>query len=198
MSKIVQLEIPFSFEEFKDIENYEGIYQISSYGRVYSVKRGKFLKPQSDKGYLQVRLYKNKKGKFYLIHRLVATAFIPNPLHLPQVNHINEIKTENHVENLEWCTASYNCNYGSRTARILSKTLAHPNWKKSREKCGTPKKAVLQFTLNGEFVKEYPSTCEASRQTKINQGNISQCCNGKYKSCGGYLWKYKNEEPFLY
>lgn len=88
MSDYIQLTIPFSFEEFKDIENYEGLYQISNYGRVYSLKKQKFLKSQSDKdGYQFVMLYKYGKAKFYYIHRIVASTFIPNPLNLSQVNH---------------------------------------------------------------------------------------------------------------
>ncbi len=183
MSKIVQLEIPFDFEEFKDIENYEGLYQISNFGRVYSLISNKFLKPQSDKdGYLYVGFSKNKKQKFYRIHRLVAQAFIPNPLNLPEVNHINEVKSDNRVENLEFCDTKYNTNYGTRTIRILQ----HPNT------CIKQPKSVLQFTRQGEFVKEFPSIHEASRQTKINQNNISECCNEKRKSAGNYLWRFKD------
>ena len=197
MSDYIQLEIPFDFEKFKDIDNYEGLYQISNYGRVFSVKSNKFLKPfKNQDNYLQVQLYKDGKSKLYLVHRLVAQAFLPNPLHLPEVNHKSEIKTENFVENLEWCDRSYNCNYGTRTQRAVRKTSQHPNWIAYHEKCGKPKKTVLQFTLNGEFVAEYPSTREASRQTKIDQSSISKCCNRKehYNSAGGFLWKYENEE----
>ena len=129
MSDYIQLEIPFDFEKFKDIDNYEGLYQISNYGRVFSVKSNKFLKPfKNQDNYLQVQLYKDGKSKLYLVHRLVAQAFLPNPLHLPEVNHKSEIKTENFVENLEWCDRSYNCNYGTRTQRAVRKTSQHPNW----------------------------------------------------------------------
>ncbi len=182
-------------EIFKDIEGFEGLYQISNLGRVYSVKRGKFLKPgKHTDNYSQVNLYKNGKCKTYKIHRLVATAFIPNPMNYKEVNHINEVKSDNRVENLEWCDRSYNINYGSRTEKAIPKMMQNPNWRATREKCGRTKKTVLQFTLNGEFVKEFPSIHEASRQTKINQGHISKCCNGvkHYKSCGGFVWQYKN------
>ena len=129
------------------------------------------------------------------VHKLVAQAFISNPLHLPEVNHKSEVKSENHVSNLEWCDRSYNNNYGTRTKRAISKMVQHPNWIASHEKCGKPKKTVLQFTLNGEFVAEYPSTREASRQAKIAQSSISSCCNGRksHNTAGGYLWKYKEE-----
>lgn len=118
-------------EIFKDIENYEGLYQISNFGRVYSLISKKFMSPVSNgNGYLSVNLSKNGKLKHCYIHRLVASTFIPNPSNLPQINHISEIKTENFVSNLEWCTPKYNCNYGSHTERIKQ----NPNWKKSREK----------------------------------------------------------------
>ncbi len=179
-------------EEFRDIEGYEGEYQISSYGRVYSVKSGKFLKVgKNKKGYLQIWLRKNGKKKTYSIHRLVAQAFIPNPLHLPQVNHKSEVKTENFVSNLEWCDNKYNVNYGTRTVRQLQ----HPNWKAAHKKIVEKlSKPVLQFTKQGEFVAEFPSVKEASRQTKINDCSIGQCCNGRnYKSAGGFVWRFKEE-----
>ena len=178
-------------EVFVDIENYENLYQVSNYGRVYSLISKKFLKFDSDKNnYLRVQLYKNGKVKSYLVHRLVASAFIPNPLYLPQVNHISEIKTDNHVSNLEWCSSQYNIRYGTRLERIAQ----NPNYKATREKCGKPKKSVLQFTKDGKLVKEYPSIMEAERQTRINSKNISQCCLGKRHSAGKYLWKFKEEE----
>ncbi len=108
-------------EEWKSIPGYEGLYEVSSYGRVKSLERcdrfnhkivSKLLKPGKDKnGYFMVCLYKNKTHKFYLIHRLVAQSFIPNPDDLPQVNHKDEDKTNNRVDNLEWCTQQYNLNY---------------------------------------------------------------------------------------
>lgn len=168
-------------EVFKDIENYQGLYQISNQGRVYSVKRNKFRIPQKmNNGYLLVVLYKDGKGKNYLVHRLVAQTFIKNPQNLQEVNHINEDKTDNRVENLEFCDKIYNMNYGTRTQRQKEKVS----------------KKVLQFTKQGEFVKEYPSIMEASRQTNINHSNISQCCRGNKNNshAGGFLWKYKNEE----
>jgi hypothetical protein len=180
----IQLTIPFDFEEFRDIEGYEGLYRISNQGKVYSVKRDKFLKPQKKKnGYLHVNLSKNEKQKFYYVHRLVASAFIPNPQNYKEVNHISEDKTDNRVENLEWMSHKENCNYGTRNER----QLAHPN-------CGIKQlKVVQQFTRQGEFVAEFPSTWEASRQTKINQGSISKCCRGnkKYSHAGGFVWRYK-------
>jgi hypothetical protein len=179
-------------EEFRDIEGFEGEYQISNYGRVYSLISKKFLKfgKVGGGGYSQVSLYKEDKKKNYYVHRLVANAFIPNPLNLPQVNHKDENPSNNHVFNLEWCDASYNINYGSHTERMLQ----HPNWKASHKKVAEKQsKSVQQFTKNGEFVAEYPSVHEAERQTSINNQNISSCCNGKRCFAGGFVWRHKEE-----
>ncbi len=166
-------------EIYKNIENYENLYQVTSYGRVYSLISKNFLKPKKNKGgYLCVGLCKNGKQKWYYLHRLVATAFIPNPLNLPEVNHKSEVKSENRVENLEWCDCKYNINYGTARERMAEK-LSKP---------------ILQFTKEGKFVKEYPSTWEAARQTKIDQSSISKCCNSKLHSAGNYLWRYKKKE----
>ena len=166
-------------EIFCDIENYEGLYQISSFGRVYSVRRGKFLKPKKCNGkYLQVGLRKNGKQKWYLVHRLVASAFLENPSNLQDVNHRDENPSNNRVENLEWMSHKENINYGTRTQRQKAKLS----------------KVVQQFTKQGEFVAEFPSLREASRQTRINLGHIFSCCNGRYKSTGGFVWRYKQKE----
>lgn len=175
MSKYIQLEIPFDFEEFRDIEGYEGLYQVSNQGRVYSLITNKFLRLASDrKGYLLVGLHKNGKTKTCRVHRLVANAFIPNPLHLPQINHISEIKSENHVSNLEWCDNKYNSTYGTKLEKVSKK--------------------VLQFTKDNKFVAEYPSTREAARALGIGHKEISRCCNGRehYNSAGGFVWKFKS------
>lgn len=120
-------------EIWKDIPNYEGIYKINNLGEIrrYStyciydrrIPEYHNIKAHIDKnGYYRVLLSKNNKIKNYLVHRLVAQTFIPNPNNLPQVNHKDENKTNNNVNNLEWCTRSYNCQYGTRTKRIAEKT----------------------------------------------------------------------------
>lgn len=196
MSNYKQLEIPFDYEEFRDIENYNGEYQVSNLGRVYSVKSKKFLKPKTTSGgYLQVCLSKNGKHKNYYIHRLTAQAFLKNINNLPQVNHKDENPLNNNLSNLEWCTASYNASYGTKNQRMVQ----HPNYKATREKCikasvEKTSKPILQFSKQGEFVAEFPSAHEAERKTKINQAHISDCCRGKKycKSAGGYVWRYKS------
>ena len=120
----------YSLEEWKDIKNYEGLYQISNFGNVKSLKKKaghstrceKILKTHLDKdGYVYVTLCKNNKTHLATIHRLIAEAFIPNPDNLPQINHKDEDKTNNNIDNLEWCTCKYNINYGTRTERAFFK-----------------------------------------------------------------------------
>ena len=176
-------------EIWKNIEGYEGIYKVSNKGRVKLlnyryVGSERILKAVRNKGYLRIGLTKNDKRNYFLIHRLVAEAFLDKSnfkycededlskidLDKLQVNHKNEIKTDNRVENLEWCTSKYNSNYGNRTKR-----LAHTKGKK---------------VLCIETGNVYYSTGDASRKTGILQGSICQVCNGKLKSAGGYHWEY--------
>ena len=174
-------------ETWKDVMGYEGLYQVSDLGRVRSLKFGKvrILKPGFNSSkYLLVALYLNGKTRNISVHRLVAEAFIPNPLNLPQVNHKDEDKTNNAADNLEWCTAEYNTNYGTCQARRSAKL-------KGKFVNGPCSKAVLQYDKVGNFVREWPSAIEVQRQTGFAYGNISRCCLGKYKSAYGYIWKYK-------
>lgn len=176
-------------EVFKDIKGYEGLYQISNYGRVKSLNynntgKERILIPGKGRsGYLQVKLCKKGKQKNHLVHRLVAQAFMPNPDNLPEVNHINEVKTDNRVENLEFCDRKYNTNYGTGIQRKAEKQIN-----------GKLSKTVYQYSLNGVLVAEYPSTNEVERQLGYSHGNISKCCNGEYKQVYGYIWKYKAPE----
>ena len=166
-------------EIWKDKKDYEGLYMVSNWGRVKSIKFGKerILKLTKDKdGYLIVNLYKNNKSKTFKVHRLVAEAFLPNSYNLPQVNHKDENPQNNIVTNLEWCDAKYNNNYGTRNKRIGK---SNTNGKRS--------KPVLQYTLDGKFVREW----ESYRECKRNGFNhVSECCRGKRKSCGGFIWRY--------
>lgn len=176
-------------EIWKPVTGYEMIYEVSNLGRVRSLDRvvngkncrklrkGKILNPVNARGYNRVCLYKNGVWKRFLVHRLVAQAFIPNPNNLPVINHINEIKTDNRSENLEYCTQKQNLEYSGNIEK----------WINSR------KKPVIQLTLDGYFVAEYESTMDAEIKTGIYQGNISKCCLNKkhFKSAGGYKWKFK-------
>ena len=171
-------------EIWRDIEGYEGLYQVSNCGRVRSLKFGKerILNPvKIGSGYLQVGLYKNEKQKKFKVHRLVAKAFIPNPNNLPEINHRDEDKTNNKVVNLEWCSSKYNINYGTRNQRVVEKN--------TNGKCSKP---VLQFTKSREFVKEWKSTHDVERNLGYCHGKISACCIGKQKTSYRFIWKYKN------
>ena len=155
----------------KDIKGYEGQYAVTSCGKVWSYKTNRFLIPQAnERGYLRVTLSKNGKLKHYFVHRLVAEAYIPNPLGLPQVNHKSEEKTENYVNNLEWCDCKYNINYGT----------------------GLQKRSKEVFCLETETV--YKSVNEAARQLNLDNISISKCCRGIWKQTMNYHFCFVDEE----
>lgn len=167
-------------EEWKDIKDLEGLYQVSNWGNVMSLNYNGTGKPRLMKtvknkyGYLVVKLFKDRKPKMFRVNRLVAETFIPNPDNLHQVNHIDENKENNRVDNLEWCTPKYNCNYGTRNERRVK----------------TQSKPVLQLTLTGDLIKEWSSVAECGRNG-FNQSLVCQCCNGKRKTHKGFRWEYK-------
>ena len=163
----------------KPIKNYEGQYEIWSDGTVWSLISNKALKPRLIKtGYGRVHL-KDSSTDYY-IHRLVAEAFLDNPNNLPQVNHKDENKLNNCVENLEWISIKENTNYGTRNLKASIKNGY----------------IVQMCDINNHdiIIKEFHSGREAQRQLGINQSNISKCCRGLVSQAGGYFWKYKNKE----
>lgn len=151
-------------------------YIVYSNGKVYSIKNKKYLTPRIDhKGYVCYRLSKDGLTKEFKAHRLVANAFIANDKHLPQVNHIDENKTNNDVSNLEWCDGKYNMNYGSR------------------KNCKA--KAVAQIdTTTNSIIETFISAIEASRKLHIEQGGISMCARHQCNTYKGYRWRYLEEE----
>lgn len=158
----------------KDVKGYEGLYAVTSCGKVWSYKNKMFLKPGvRKKGYLYVNLWKDGGYKTKQIHRLVAEAYIPNPENLPQINHKDENKANNCLQNLEWCDNKYNANYGTRNERRSDKL----------------KKTVIQYDLDGNFIKEWKSATDVGREVRFG---IYQCVNGKRKTAFGYIWRYKN------
>ena len=175
----------------KRIEGYED-YFIYEDGRIFSTKSDKFLKHNiSSCGYPSVELFNNEGSARKTIHRLVAEAFIPNPNNYPQINHIDENKLNPSVENLEWCTAKYNMNYGegarTRHSKIdYSKPIYKENAIKNGKKASKP---VLMFTLEGELVARFESAAEASRQTGIYVSTISRAVKTKYNA-GGFAWRF--------
>ena len=179
---------------------YEGLYKVSNLGRILSLNyrntgKADLMKPfDNGHGYLQVELSKNEKTKTCKVHRLVAETFLPNPENKPQVNHkiegdegkkinmvfFNEDGTINKEKTtIEWVTAKENSNYATRNERIFEKT--------TNGKCSKP---VLQLSLTGELIREWPSTMECERNG-FNSSHVSACCRGKEKSHKGFRWKYK-------
>ena len=190
-------------ENWKDIPDWEGLYQVSNLGRVRSLDRfvevnvfGKRKGKQIKKGKVlnlvlhngagkhpeyMVCLAKNGKCKNMYVHRLVAMAFIPNPNGLPEVNHKDENSLNNVVSNLEWCDRTYNYYYGTRVERVIKSN------RKSRQ-C----KPVIQYTVQGEYIREWPSVHEIERELGFSQGSISYCCKFNGNQSHGYKWRYKN------
>lgn len=160
------------------IDEYSELYLISNKGRLKNVKRAKIhaINLDSD-GYPHYILCNNKNRKAITAHRLVAMAFIENPLNLPCVNHKDEVKTNNSVDNLEWCTVAYNNHYGTRIQRVAE---AHS-------------KPIAQM-LNGKIVAVYKNSYDAERKTGINFSKIRMVCRGARKRAGGYGWKDLLEE----
>ena len=158
------------------IEGYEN-YEVTTTGEVINTKTGRVLKSGKNTcGYLHVVLCKNGKTKIKRIHRLVAEAFIPNPDNLPCVNHKDENKTNNCVDNLEWCTHEYNINYGTHNKR-MTKTKSKP---------------ILQLRKDGSLVRIWPSASEVHKVLNYSQGHISECCRGERHLSYGYKWCYAN------
>ena len=176
---------------------YEGLYKVSNLGRILSLNykntgKSKLMTPgDNGRGYLRVKLWKNREDKKCLVHRLVAEAFLPNPDNLPEVNHKDEDKTNNFVflnedgsvdkekSNLEWKNHRDNCNHGTRNERS-AKALTN----------GKLSKRVLQLSLDGELIKEWESTRECGRNG-FTQSAVAACCRGEIPQYKGFLWMYK-------
>ena len=186
-------------EIWKDIEGYEGLYQVSNLGRVKSLKRiQKFYHNRSDKilnltkcgaGYFKIILSKNGVNKNHMIHRLVAQAFILNPENKPTVNHKDGNKHNNCVDNLEWATYSENIQH----AYNLGLNYGSDKLKGRARKLSKASKAVFQIDRDkNKILNEYYSLREAERQTGIKAQSICNCCNNKKgcKTAGGYIWYY--------
>ena len=180
-------------EIWKNVEGYEGFYQVSNLGRIRSLDRyvngnhitcdfqfvkGKMLKLKNNRsGYPTVMLRKNGTFKTVLVHRLVAKAFIPNPNNLPYINHKDENPTNSTVTNLEWCTPTYNLKYSDVFERINSSKF----------------RKVIQFDMDMNEIRRWDSLKSAAESIGVAQQNISRCCRGRCYSCGGFKWKYEDE-----
>lgn len=162
----------------KEIKDYPG-YFITEDGKVWSSKSNKFLSFKDVNGYNKVQLYHNKKRKYFFVHRLVAEAFIPNPNNLPYVNHKDENRKNNNVDNLEWCTTKYNNNYGNRIKK-MKQALLNKNGKE----------IAMCDIATEEIIKTFPSVSEAARYLNKNHSNIIATLKGRQKTCYGYKWRY--------
>ena len=185
-------------EVWKDVEGYEGFYQISNLGRVKSLKQKSFSREKIMKiivnpkfGYAQLNFRVDNKIKCFKIHRLVAIAFIPNPENKPDVNHIDGNKLNNCVTNLEWCSKSENMIHAFKNGLCV-----FTEEKKALMLVGLRKKIckkVLQYDKLGNLIKEHDSVEEAAMHVGGNQSNVSNCCNKKsgYNTVKGFVFKYK-------
>lgn len=181
-------------ERWEDVIGFEGLYSVSNYGRIKSLRRS------VEQGNGRIRTYQDRIMRLYVsksgyvlvnfehfgvtkkkgVHRVVAEAFIDNPHCFSQVNHIDEDKTNNRVKNLEWCTSKYNVNYGHRKEKYRKTALNNP-------KNSTP---VLQYSFNGELIAEYPSIMETRR---LFGSHVGEVCSHQCMSVFGYYWIYKGD-----
>lgn len=223
-------------EEWRDIVGYEGFYQISNLGRVkrlvsHKCKKERLLAITKDlkDGYCRVMLSKESQARRFLIHRLLAEHFIPNPENKPCIDHINGVRDDNRLENLRWCTHLENNNF---PLSILNKSIAqkalaqNESWRKKKSEASKKamenpelrkrlsearkniwrdpeyirkqrirkaNKPVLQFDLDGNFVREYMSINEAHRVTGVSSSSIIRSCKGRNNMAGNYIWRYKED-----
>ena len=176
-------------ETWKDIPGYEGLYQVSNIGNVRSMNYmghgavKKLTLKCNNTGRLWVDLCKNGSPKCFLVHRLVALAFIPNPNGYPQINHIDENPKNNRVENLEWCTALYN---------VRAYNERHPDKLNAPRGPNKNIKPVNQISREGKVVKTWANSKEVMRELGWSDWSISECCRGNRKSAYGFIWQYAN------
>lgn len=186
-------------EIWKDIEGYEGLYQVSNLGNVRSMDRtimrqlrgkthtrrlnGRMLKQWNGADYLHVTLSKNGAIFAPFVHKLVASAFVENPDGYKQVNHKDENKWNNNADNLEWCDQKYNRNYGTGEQR---RVIAYMESAESHNRKRTP---VIRMDKSGNVEKRYFAMNQVSKDG-FNVSNVCLCCEGRRKTHGGYLWAY--------
>lgn len=170
----------------KDIKGYEGLYGITSCGKVWSYKSNRFLSLANNNGYMYVTLCKEGRTKQFRVHRLVAEAYLENPNNLPCVNHKDEVRSHNWIDNLEWCDYNYNNNYGQRKEKV-SKTRSKRTKLQNQRDYGVK----IRCVETGEI---FDSQTQAAEKYGLDQGNISRVCRGKAKTTGGYHFEFVREE----
>ena len=186
-------------EEWRTITNWDR-YAVSNFGRIIAYsspyicggrvcyRKPQLIKPRNHGLYLSVVLSNgDRTRKCILVHRLVATAFLPNPNNLPFINHKDENGKNNYVDNLEWCTQKYNCNYGTHNAR-MAKTLSDTAYQKRK---------VVQLTLDGKYIATFDSIKSASQKVCSAHSAISKCCRNQISQSHGYKWMYLSDYETL-
>lgn len=177
-----------SSEVTKDIKGYEGVYAVTSEGRIWSYNKKIFLKPRRHtKGYMRVMLFNNNKRKDYYIHRLVANAFLPNPNNKPEIDHINSNRADNRLCNLRWVSKKENRNT-EHHIKALSKSL-----KEGKTQAGAKNgkaTAIVQCDKNGKIIRKWDYIKQAAKELNLNSDCISLCCKGKIKQTKGYYFRY--------
>lgn len=175
-------------EEWRPIEGYEDLYEVSNLGRVRSHGSIRSVKPWNN--YCVAKLYRNGNCKTAYVHRLVAKAFIPNPQNKHFVNHKDGDKRNNHADNLEWCTRQENeihaWKHGLKE-RIRQTSRANAIIARTHVDNKIP---VTQYSMNGSPIMNWPSAADAMREIGVDASAISKCCRGKLNQTGGYLWRY--------
>lgn len=188
-------EIRNMTEEWKTIPEFPN-YEVSNFGNVRSKDRisirngsqvklkGQILKQKCDRGYMRVTLYSGnrKQHQQYSVHRLVASLFILNQDNLPCINHKDENRSNNHANNLEWCTHQYNSNYGT----AIERRVKHQDWKSIADKQAI---RIEQCDKQGNVICRWPSMMECERKTGFSSNGISRCCSGYLKTFKGYIWR---------
>ena len=186
-------------EIWKDIAGYEGLYQVSSYGRVRN-SEGEILKQRLDhNGYYMINLSNKGTKKTHKVHRLVGIAFIENPNNLPEINHRDECSKNNHAENLEWCDRQYNNSYGHRPEKMSVYMKEHApkgkdNYFYGKRFLGADharSKRVLQLDNNGNVLATFECTRSAAESVNCSPSAIGLVCRGKRLTAKGYKWKYE-------
>lgn len=177
-------------EIWKDIPEFEDSYQVSNFGGFRSkdryakvcgggmrLVRGRVLKPQRCvNGYMEISCNREQQRRVFLLHRIVARLFVTNPNNYPEVNHKDEDIANCRADNLEWCTSKYNANYGTRTQRCLENN--------------PQKRAVNQYTKDGEFIRRWGMIEEAARHVGVDGSAITRVCRGRQRTSKGFVWRY--------